>query len=218
MKKKLSLSCILVFYLLLTINISAQPANFKQVSTTIKPELEQKIMQELTQVKTLRCNFKEEKRISFLDDVQKSTGIMFFKAKNSLRWEYKIPDSYIFILHNQKIYLKNAKGTSHFNTNSNKILKTISQLIIGTINGESLKNNRDFQIDYYTSSKEYLIVLTPIDKNIKKFLSSIELYLDNSTFLATQMVMNEQSGDVTKFSFSNVKKNETIDNNLFILN
>jgi outer membrane lipoprotein-sorting protein len=96
-------------------------------------------------------------------------------------------------------------------------MKTMSQLIIGTINGESLRNNADFKIDYFTSSKEYLIILTPTDKNIKKFLSSIELYLDNSTFLATQMIMNEQSGDVTKYSFSNVEKNEEIANSLFVL-
>ncbi len=217
MKKILSLSCIIVSYLFLTIHVSAQPSNFKQVTANAKVELEQKILEEFTKVKTLRCNFKEEKKMSFLDEVQKSTGIMLFKAKNLLRWEYKVPNNYIFVLNNQKVYLKNDKGTSHFNTSSNKVMKTMSQLIIGTINGESLRNNADFKIDYYTSSKEYLIILTPTDKNIKKFLSSIELYLDNSTFLATQMIMNEQSGDVTKYSFSNVEKNEEIANSLFVL-
>ena len=112
-----------------------------------------KILEEFTKVKTLRCNFKEEKKMSFLDEVQKSTGIMLFKAKNLLRWEYKVPNNYIFVLNNQKVYLKNDKGTSHFNTSSNKVMKTMSQLIIGTINGESLRNNADFKIDYFKSSK-----------------------------------------------------------------
>lgn len=140
---------------------------------------------------------------------------MYYKNPNCLRWEYVAPDPYIFIFNNQKIYLKNEKGTSQFNANTNRTLKTMSQLIIGTISGEGLQQNSNFTIEYYTGGKQILVKLTPVDKNIKKMISTIELYLDNTTLLATQMVMNEAGGDVTKFTFLNVQKNIALSSNKF---
>jgi len=193
----------------------AQPQNYKLLAGTEKSSMAKKIAAASTQVSSLQCDFVQEKKLSFLTEVQKSNGKMYYKNPNCLRWEYVAPDPYIFIFNNQKIYLKNEKGTSQFNANTNRTLKTMSQLIIGTISGEGLQQNSNFTIEYYTGGKQILVKLTPVDKNIKKMISTIELYLDNTTLLATQMVMNEAGGDVTKFTFLNVQKNIALSSNKF---
>jgi len=195
--------------------LMAQPQNYKLLAGTEKSSMAKKIAAASTQVSSLQCDFVQEKKLSFLTEVQKSNGKMYYKNPNCLRWEYVAPDPYIFIFNNQKIYLKNEKGTSQFNANTNRTLKTMSQLIIGTISGEGLQQNSNFTIEYYTGGKQILVKLTPVDKNIKKMISTIELYLDNTTLLATQMVMNEAGGDVTKFTFLNVQKNIALSSNKF---
>lgn len=195
--------------------IMAQPKNYKLLSGTEKLSMAKKIAAASAQVSSLQCDFVQEKKLSFLTEVQKSNGKMYYKNPNCLRWEYVAPDPYIFIFNNQKIYLKNEKGTSQFNANTNRTLKTMSQLIIGTISGEGLQQNSNFTIEYYTGGKQIMVKLIPVDKNIKKLISTIELYLDNATLLATQMVMNEAGGDVTKFTFLNVQKNIALSSNKF---
>lgn len=195
----------------------AQSPQFKLLTGNDKEGVITAMNKASTEMNTLKCDFVQEKKLTFLTDIQVSKGVMFYKKIDCLRWEYQTPNSFIFILNNKKIYLKNEKGTSQYNTNSNKTLGMISQLIVGAISGESLKNSHDFQIEYYTDGKQILIKLIPLHKNFKKMILEIELYVDHVSYIASKMIMKEASGDVMTLSFSNVQKNLKLSEGIFEL-
>lgn len=203
--------------LLLSLSSFAQSADFKALSDIDEKILIEKIKKSSTSTSTIKCDFIQKKKLSFLTDLDVSYGVMYYSNPQKLRWEYKSPNPYIFVLNQSKIYLQNPQGVSSYNTNSNRMYKAISQLIIGFINGQGLQNNANFKSDFFSNKKQIFVKLTPVNSDIKKLFSSVYLYLDINSYIADKIVMNESSGDVTTLSLYNIKRNSNVSDDIFIL-
>jgi len=195
----------------------SQSADFKSLTDREEMELIEKIKKSSNSTSSIKCDFIQNKKLSFLKDLDVSTGVMYYKNSQKLRWEYKSPNPYVFVLNQSKIYLQNPQGVSSYNTNSNRIYKAISELIIGFINGQGLQNNSNFKSDFFSNNKQIFVKLTPVNSDIKKLFSSVYLYLDINSYIASKIVMNESSGDVTTLSLYNIKRNSTFSDDIFIL-
>jgi outer membrane lipoprotein carrier protein len=205
------------FILLISLTSFSQSADFKNISDSEEKILIEKIKKSSNAVSTLKCDFIQSKKLSFLTDLDVSNGVMYYSNPQKLRWEYKSPNPYVFVLNQSKIYLHNSQGTSSYNTGSNRMYKAISQLIIGFINGQGLQDNTNFKSDFFSNNKQIFVKLTPVNSDIKKMFTSVNLYLDINTFIAGKIVMNECSGDVTTLTLYNIKRNSSISDDLFIL-
>ncbi|MEG1555261.1 MAG: outer membrane lipoprotein carrier protein LolA [Bacteroidales bacterium] len=206
---------VLTFYL---VGATAQPEGFKSVTAEEKTNLVNKITEASKKTQSMQCNFTQDKKISFMTETSSSSGIMYYKNPTSIRWEYLTPQSYLFIVHNDKIYLKNNQGgASQFNANGNKMFKAMSEMILGFINGKELQNSHNFKIEYYLNEKQVLVKLIPIQKEMKQMMTSIELYLDPKNYLAQKIIMNEKNGDTTLFTFKNIQRNISISDSKFNL-
>ena len=203
-----------VFMLLIMSVLQAQPADFKAVAVAQTPALLEKIAQNTKAIQSLQADFIQEKKLSYLTEMQISKGIMHYKSANLLHWEYQTPTAFSFILNNSKIIMKNAKGTMQYNANSNKSFKAMSELILGMINGNGIQNSADFNATLYSNGKQTLVKLVPIQKELKKMFQEVQLYL-NQDYTASKIEMTETSGDKTTISFSAVKKNITLPDTLF---
>ncbi|MDR1112978.1 MAG: outer membrane lipoprotein carrier protein LolA [Bacteroidales bacterium] len=211
MKRKFPIFVII----LLCINaLQAQPADFKAVATTQISVLLEEIAQNAKAVQSLQANFTQEKRPTYLTEVQTSKGIMYYKNANLLRWEYQTPKAFSFILNNSKIVMKDDKGTMQYNANSNKLFKAMSEMILGMINGNSIQNSAAFNTALYSNGKQTLVKLIPVQKELKKMFQEALLYF-NQDYTASKIEMIETSGDKTTISFSAVKKNITLSDTLF---
>lgn len=208
-----------VSFLIGTITLASysQSADFKSLTDSEESALIEKIKKSSKTTSSIKCDFIQNKKLSFLKDLDVSTGVMYYKNSQKLRWEYKSPNPYVFVLNQSKIYLQNPQGVSSYNTNSNRIYKAISELIIGFINGQGLQNNTNFKSDFFSNNKQIFVKLTPVNSDIKKLFSSVYLYLDINSYIASKIVMNESSGDVTTLSLYNIKRNSTFSDDIFIL-
>ncbi len=208
-----------VSFLIGTITLASysQSADFKSLTDSEESALIEKIKKSSKTTSSIKCDFIQNKKLSFLKDLDVSTGVMYYKNSQKLRWEYKSPNPYVFVLNQSKIYLQNPQGVSSYNTNSNRIYKAISELIISFINGQGLQNNTNFKSDFFSNNKQIFVKLTPVNSDIKKLFSSVYLYLDINSYIASKIVMNESSGDVTTLSLYNIKRNSTFSDDIFIL-
>jgi len=200
-----------------TLTSYSQSADFKSLTDSEEMALIEKIKKSSNTTSSIKCDFIQNKKLSFLKDLDVSTGVMYYKNSQKLRWEYKSPNPYVFVLNQSKIYLQNPQGVSSYNTNSNRIYKAISELIIGFINGQGLQSNTNFKSAFFSNNKQIFVKLTPVNSDIKKLFSSVYLYLDINSYIASKIVMNESSGDVTTLSLYNIKRNSTISDDIFIL-
>jgi outer membrane lipoprotein carrier protein len=195
----------------------SQPQNYTLLTGTGKTDMEKKITMASRKLSSLQCKFIQKKTSTLLKEQAVSKGLLFYKSPNSLRWEYTEPNTFVLVFLNGNVFLKDEKGTI---SNPNRILKQLGDFIVSTINGNGLIENGSFKIDYYVNEKDKThvwIKLTPIAKRLKDMYSSIQIKIDTADCLASEIIMEEISGDKTEIIFVDKKINADIPLNRFSL-
>lgn len=203
------------FLLLLTSIVFAQASGFNKMTEQEKMVFSTQLKASSATTKTLQCNFIQKKEMSMLEETAVSKGMMYFKSPDALRWEYTSPQAYAFIMSKGQSMLKNNKGTNKLDAQSSKMIKSMTEMIMGMINGNGLIDNKNFSATYYSNQKQILIKLIPKNSKIKMMFSSIQAYVDPKTYSATMIEMNEAGGDVTTITLFDIKKNLAISDDKF---
>ena len=192
----------------------AQGSYGTEVTGDQKSALVSAIEKAHSQLSTLSANFTQEKTSSLLTDKVVQKGKLRYKSPKQLRWEYTSPKAMAVILTDGKVLLKTDKGNVN---NPNKMLNEMGSLIINTINGSFLKENKDFKVTYYKNGNtgKITVKLVPINKRIKAYYSKMVIELDGKTHLADKVSMHEVNGDVTTITFSEKKSNTPISEDFF---
>ncbi|MBT3208319.1 MAG: outer membrane lipoprotein carrier protein LolA [Bacteroidetes bacterium] len=207
---------ILVLFLLISLNLFSQKKNNFIPIENIK-ELEQKLNAKSAEINTIKSDFIQEKHLAFLNDTIITKGKFWFKKENQLRWEYTSPFEYIIVINSGKFIIKDEEKISEFDINSNQAFQEVNSLIISSVKGSLLEEDK-FEIDAFENSTTYFVSLIPLDEEMKNILNKIELYFDISSLNISKVKMIENEDDYTIISFTNRKLNESVPANIFILN
>jgi outer membrane lipoprotein-sorting protein len=164
---------------------------------------------------SLQCNFIQKKEMSMLAEASVSKGMMYFKAPDAIRWEYTSPQAFAFVMNQGQSVVKNNKGTTAMDAQSSKMIKSMTEMILGMINGKGLMDNKNFSAEYYVNQTQTQIKLIPKNARIKMMFSSINVIVDKKNYLAQQIEMKESGGDVTTITLSNIKRNASISDEKF---
>jgi outer membrane lipoprotein-sorting protein len=151
-----------------------------------------------------------------MDETIRSKGHFIYQKESSVRWEYLDPYSYLIIIKDGKITIKDDKKTNQMDMASNPIFKQINNLILSTVKGDILLNP-DFEAKVFEDSKNYKLELLPKDKNMSEFISRIELILSKADMSVNSIKIEEPMGDYTNIKYSNKKINASIPENSFSL-
>lgn len=208
MKKTFIFSCILLFPLFLF----AQNVDYKKIDNN--SQIVTKINKAASETSTIKSKFTQEKFLSILEDKLISTGDFYFAKPNSLRWEYKKPFSYLILMYQGKITLKDENKSNTFDSSSNEMFRQMNEMIINLVQG-SLLNSKQFTFTVFESQKDILIKLIPTQAQMREMLPSIDMYFSKTDFSVTQVRMNEDSGDYTRIVFEQKQLNTVINNSTF---
>jgi outer membrane lipoprotein-sorting protein len=200
---------LLVAAMLLSVNFMAQhPAKGEQKQFLLK-----KIAESSKKIKTLQCDFIQEKTSTLVAEKAVAKGILHYQSPSMLRWEYMAPTPSTLILNDNAAALCNKDGEK---VGNDKMIKQLGKLIISIINGDGIKNSKQFSTEVFDAEgNQMLVVLTPVQKRIKEFYNSIELKIDKDTFLASEIIMNEKSNDKLVIYLSNIILNKEISQSKF---
>lgn len=204
---------ITIFLSLLTCMTSAQI--YRNASTAEEKQINEKVSANATSMKTMTCSFEQIKELSFLNDKSISKGLLFYKKPNKIRWEYKHPYSYIFIMNGEKVILQSENNKNEINLNSSKQFQQISKIILGGVSGNGLMDSSDFRIFFYTSNEDYKLQLQPLKKEIKSLFSQINLFVSKGDGSINKVEMIEKTGDKTIIRFLSMKRNIALNDEVF---
>ncbi len=193
----------------------AQPENFKLMTAAQKSTAASSIAKTSQSLKSLQCNFTQERSSSLLTETEKSSGKMLYKQPKKLKWEFTKPKPVVFIINGDKITFKADGKTKDFNTGRSKAFKSLIEMIVGFINGSEVQDSEHFTNAYYSNGKQIMVKMTPVTRELKKIYSSIEMYFNAESFLAEKIVMKESSGDISKLFFTDTKTNIQISDKSF---
>ncbi|WP_188112139.1 outer membrane lipoprotein carrier protein LolA [Aquimarina sp. RZ0] len=177
-------------------------------------ELKSNVSATAQKSKTIVNSFTQLKHIDFLSNDIESSGDLYFKAPNIIKWSYTKPYDYSVIFKDKKLYINDSGKKSDVNLASNKVFKKLNDLIAKSVSGDMLDENQ-FSMNFYKNTLGYIAKLSPNDPTLQKMFNQIILTFDIEVFLVSQVKLVESSGDYTLINFKNKSVNQPISDAVF---
>lgn len=167
---------------------------------------------------SLKCDFIQEKHLSFMSAPITSSGIFQYKESNRIRWQYTTPYNYLIILNNGQLLIDDEGNQNEIDLSNNKMFDQINEVISNAMTGNVFGPSDQFSQSLAESKTEYKVTMQPLMEEIQTYLTEIEIYLSKDNMLVNKVIMKESSEDFTKISFQNNKINSSISDDNFTLN
>ena len=180
-------------------------------------QIRQAITQAASAMKTMQCDFTQTKHLKMLNDKMTSKGRMYYQQTNRLRWEYTSPYSYTFILNDDKVLLKNAQRNDVIDVNKNKLFREIARIMMNSVVGTSLTDDKSFKSTITTNNSEWIASLLPQRKDLKQLFQKIILHFSKKNAMVKQVELIEKNGDKTVIELNNIRTNEKISADMFTI-
>jgi outer membrane lipoprotein-sorting protein len=161
-------------------------------------------------IRTIESDFTQEKKLSILSNTLVSKGNFSFRRENDIRWEYLQPYKYLIIISEDKIYIKEEKDQKQYDIQSNKMFQEMNRFISGCIQGDILKNDKDYKIGYFEDGRYFFVTLVPVAEKMRQMLNEIQIWFDRTDLTVARIRMMESGGDYTRIDFINKKLNTDI--------
>jgi outer membrane lipoprotein-sorting protein len=213
-KRKSKIILVLTFFLL-----ALSPAGMNAQKALSADEIEafRKGMKEASEsTRNISSDFEQIKHLSFLEEDVASMGLFYFEKENKLRWEYIEPFFYLIIFNKDTVVIQDDRKTNVYDASSGQMFSQINKIMLSMVNGTILESD-NFEFEYFRNPNGYLLELTPLDENMRDFLSKIRLTVNKLDFTVDELYMIERSDDYTHIRFINKKLNEDIPEHIFEL-
>lgn len=169
-------------------------------------------------VNSITSDFIQEKSLSVLSQKIISKGTFCFQKENNVRWEYTEPYRYLIIISSNKMYMRDEKTKKQMDIQSNPMFQQMNKFISGCIQGDILRNDNDYNIDYLESGSSYFVKLTPKNEKMKQMIAEVDIWFDKDDMSVTSLRMVESGNDYTRINFINKKLNAEISPEKFSFN
>lgn len=179
-------------------------------------EFRQKMIETSEHTQSISSDFIQLKRLSFLEEDVESKGKFFFQKENKLRWEYSEPFYYLIVFNNDSILIRDDSRTNIYDAAAGRMFREINNIMLSMVNGTILESE-NFEFEYFQNDSGYKLELTPLEDNMKEFLSRIRLFINKHDHSVDELYMVESSGDYTHIRFINKQLNEDIPQHIFDL-
>lgn len=177
-----------------------------------------RVRAEQKQLKTLEANFTQIQESAMLVAPETSTGSFSYAAPDRVRWEYVSPNPI-------SVVVKGEEMTTWYHD-----LKRADLLKIGRYSNQVFKylgasGSMDTLVEYFTvrlsappkKGVPYQMEMIPRFSRISKRLKSMTLWIDDESYLPVRLRYVEADGDSTEYKFSDMKKNQAITEDRFVL-
>ncbi len=136
---------------------------------------------------TLVADWSEVKRSSLLAEDLKCSGKVYLKEPSWIRWETTAPFQKVSILSGAS----EPRGRFRIPT------------------------EKDFEVSLL-ESEVYSVSLKPLRRDLRQMLEQIVLTVDKGTLILQKVTLITPSGDVSEITFTDVRKDISLDETLFI--
>jgi outer membrane lipoprotein carrier protein len=189
------------------LSVSAQTLNDAQIR--------QRVNQAAAAMKTLQCDFVQIKHLKMLNEEMLAQGKMYYQQSNKLRWEYTNPYTYTFVLNGDKVLLKNQQRNDVIDVNQNKIFREIARIMMSSVVGNSLLDNKTFKTTITINNSEWIATQIPQRKDMRQIFQRIVLHFNPQCAVVSCVEMIEKNGDKTVINLKNIRTNETLNASIF---
>lgn len=169
---------------------------------------------EAKNLESLSSDFVQTKYIQLMQESAVSSGKLYYKAPNVLKWEYSSPYNYMILFKENQLFINDNGDKSVTSLRSNKLFEKLVSLISGSVNGKLLADQENFEISFFRNGEKISAVIIPRDQSLKQMFSEIILIFGKDHRLNSVQLMEEE-GDYTQIDFKNIKLNQQLNQGIF---
>ncbi len=164
-------------------------------------------------VKSVSAEFVQEKHMPILARPLVSSGVFYFQAPASLRWEYLKPLRNILLMNAEATerYVETKEGLVKEAGANLQAMQVVLEQITQWLDGR-FDENPMFAATLEPGPK---IVLVPKDKAFAKMIQRIEVRLADRAGVIDSVTIQESETSFTRLVFKNVVLNQPIDESIF---
>jgi outer membrane lipoprotein-sorting protein len=174
------------------------------------------LQKESEKLTTVSARFTQSKNMRILSKPLVSTGSFYFKAPDSVRWEYEAPVKSILLLHEGTVkrYTQGSQGLAEDAGAGLQSMNVMLQEIALWSKGRFTESPGFSAV--LKEGDRPAILLTPRDKGLAKIISSIEIALaPDRPGVISAITIREGEGGTTAMQFNDVHINATLNDSVF---
>ncbi|HOO42600.1 MAG TPA: outer membrane lipoprotein carrier protein LolA [Bacteroidales bacterium] len=169
----------------------------------------------LKEVRTLTCDFQQEREVSVLTEKGISRGTLVYQKDVALLWQYNMPDRSGFLVRNNEWILLGRDGEPVNDNGAGGLFRQIGNIVLMGLNGDILDENEDFKPQYVNGGDFLHVKLKPVKKDLKRLFSELELFFRKEDYMIQTVVIHEMSGDKTTVRMGNIRVNLPVEEKMF---
>ncbi len=166
---------------------------------------------------SISCEFIQEKKMKMLREVSVSEGIFLFSRGDKVRWEYTSPFSYIVVISNGKMTVRDERKTRTYDMTGNRAFAELNYRLAGLIDGSLIGQHDEFRQSYFENNYLYKVKLEPRSEKMRRTFREMTVYLEKKDLSVQRIVMTEKNGDRTDLRFIKKTINQPIADEKFII-
>jgi outer membrane lipoprotein-sorting protein len=164
-------------------------------------------------IKSIRAEFVQEKHMQILARPLESSGVFYYQAPASLRWEYQAPVRNILLMNNDRTerYVATDTGLVKEAGANLQAMQVVLEQIAQWLDGR-FDENPMFAASLVPGPK---IILVPKEKAFAKMIQRIEIVLSKRPGIIETVTIYETDDSFTRLAFKNVVLNQPMDESIF---
>ncbi|MCJ7440626.1 MAG: outer membrane lipoprotein carrier protein LolA [Thermoanaerobaculaceae bacterium] len=179
--------------------------------------LVRRVSQVQASLATLNADFDQTRTSHLLAAPSISHGRFYFRAPDSVRWEYDAPrEMTVLITGGVAITYRPAEKRAE-RIEVGRAQRRVFRFISAAEPLDKLMQHFTFVFHDPLGDGNYLLELRPAALMMKKRLRSVTIEIERATYLPIKVSYTETDGDSTAYSFSNVRLNQPQPPDLFTL-
>jgi outer membrane lipoprotein-sorting protein len=174
-------------------------------------ELIRSIDEQQQKIQTLIAHFTQIKETSLVKEPLVSSGLVRFKRPDFIRWTYLKPEPMEVVLDGQtiRVYHGERSQVEEYSLTRNKIVARYLEPLIGVFQHPFTQLTKVYRVTYegLEVQRTCHFHLQPKAKEIQKFLSGVDLWIDKDSGAILRFKMVEANGDRLILEFHNLQLN-----------
>ena len=180
-------------------------------------KFESRLKETSDKLTSIESDFLQVKHLDMFDEDVTSKGKFYYLKDNKISLDYSQPLSYLIVINGSRLKIVADGKKSVMQLNTNKMMNEMQDMITACMVGDLNRMNESYNLKYQEDNNQYIISITPRSKQVKDYVSAIEIRLSKADMSVDQLRMYENEADYTDYKFSNKRFNQLKDESRFAI-
>ena len=202
---------------LLIVTMTALAAAAQVSGIADMQKFESRLKETSDKLTSIESDFLQVKHLDMFDEDVTSKGKFYYLKDNKISLDYSQPLSYLIVINGSRLKIVADGKKSVMQLNTNKMMNEMQDMITACMVGDLNRMNDSYNLKYQEDNNQYIISITPLSKQVKDYVSAIEIRLSKADMSVDQLRMYENEADYTDYKFSNKRFNQLKDESRFAI-